>query len=64
MTSPTDCTPIIDAHILIREGTSQGQRQLEALKPGYVQVDEHQPADWMVFAQGLSFIEDISDYQS
>ncbi|UOA09432.1 hypothetical protein [Methylobacter sp. S3L5C] len=51
MKLPTDCTQIIDAHQLIREGTSQEQRRLDALKPVYVQVDEHQPADWMVFAQ-------------
>src|SRR5438128_12430045 len=46
-----DCTQNLDPLKLVREGTSQGQRLPEALKAFYVQVDEHEPADWMVFAK-------------
>jgi hypothetical protein len=46
-----DCTQNLDPLKLVREGTSQGQRLPEALKAFYAQVDEHEPADWMVFAK-------------
>lgn len=46
-----DCTQNLDPRKLVREGTSQKQRLLEALQPAYAQVDEHEPADWMVFAK-------------
>ncbi|MEO6455350.1 MAG: baseplate J/gp47 family protein [Ginsengibacter sp.] len=35
---------------LKRGGTSQRQRSLDALKPGYISVDEHEYQDWIVFA--------------
>ena len=35
---------------LQRSGTSQGHRLLPAQKAAYVQVDEKEIADWIVFA--------------
>lgn len=35
---------------LQRGGTSQKERSLDALKPTYVSVDEHEYKDWIVFA--------------
>src|SRR5262249_41311551 len=37
-------------HPLQREGTSQVERALPALQPGYVKSDEKDFADWIVFA--------------
>ncbi|MDJ0620110.1 MAG: baseplate J/gp47 family protein [Calothrix sp. MO_192.B10] len=39
---------------LIRDGVSQGQRQLPALSPDFVKIDEGDLADFLVFAYKLS----------
>lgn len=39
---------------LMRDGVSQGQRQVPALSPDYVKVDEGDLADFLVFAYTLS----------
>lgn len=46
----TDCSEKLNPYRVKREGVSQAQRLAEALKPAFVKVDEHQPADWMVMA--------------
>ncbi len=48
---PTDCSEKLNPQRVNREGVSQAQRPQEPLKPAFVQVDEHRPADWMVFAK-------------
>lgn len=47
----TDCTQNSDPLKLVREGTSQDERQPAALAPEYAPVDERTPAHRMVFAQ-------------
>ncbi len=39
---------------LIRDGVSQGQRQLPALSPDFVKIDEGDLADFLIFAYNLS----------
>lgn len=41
-------------HPLKRGGTSQQQRLLDGMKPGYAAIDERDEADWMVFASEFS----------
>jgi len=47
-------TTSIDPQIIQRDGTSQQQRQLPALDPSYVLVEERTPKDWLLFAKGLA----------
>src|SRR5512133_4127298 len=42
--------PCIFKHPLDRDGTSQEQRFLQALEPGYVRIHALTLADWMKFA--------------
>lgn len=46
---------------LIRDGVSQGQRQLPALSPDFVKIDEGDLADFLVFAYKLS--EQVTYYK-
>src|SRR6478672_7955836 len=39
---------------LQHDGTSQQQRRIAALQPAYVQADEHDFADWIMFASRFS----------
>lgn len=39
---------------LQHEGSSQSQRRIDALQPAYVRVDEHDFADWIMFASRFS----------
>lgn len=41
-------------NILPRDGTSQADRLLEALKDSYVQIEERSPAEWLAFAKQLA----------
>ena len=54
MTNPADCSQNTDSLKLVREGTSQHQRQLAALDPAYAPVNERKPAHGMVFAQSYA----------
>jgi Baseplate J-like protein len=49
---PLPITPLMND--LIRDGISQRQRQLTALSPDFVKVDERDAADFLVFAYRLS----------
>ncbi len=49
-----DCSQNLDPLKLAREGTSQAQRYLPELAPGYAQVNEHGPEHSMVFAQAYA----------
>ncbi|PAX53004.1 hypothetical protein CK510_16220, partial [Brunnivagina elsteri CCALA 953] len=46
---------------LIRDGVSQGQRQLPSLSPDFVKIDEGDLADFLIFAHKLS--ERVSYYK-
>ncbi|OUL37362.1 hypothetical protein BV372_02920 [Nostoc sp. T09] len=46
--------PDLPKNPLIRDGVSQRQRQVLALSPDYVKIDEHDLADFLVFAHKLS----------
>ena len=45
------CPEILDTKRLEREGTSRTGRMMAALRTDFVRVNEHGPADWMVFAK-------------
>ena len=44
-------TGLLSELILQRDGTAQAQRQMPALDPGYIPVEERNLADWIVFAK-------------
>lgn len=46
-----NCPEILNPKRPEREGTSRDQRMMQALRTDFVQVNEHGPADWMVFAK-------------
>jgi hypothetical protein len=49
-----DCTHNTDPLKLVREGSSQAQRQATALDPTYAPVDQRSPAHNMIFARAYS----------
>jgi len=51
---PMDCAANLDAHKLVRDGTSQDQRLLPALDPGFAPVDGDDPARALLFARAFS----------
>ncbi len=42
---------LLSAAIVQRDGTGQAQRQVSALNPGFVPLEERSLADWIAFAQ-------------
>lgn len=48
--------------ILQRNGTSQAQRQVAALEPGFIPVEERTLKDWIIFAQ--QFAAELSFFDS
>ena len=49
-----DCTHNTDPFKLVREGSSQAQRQVAALAPEYAPVDQREPAHRMIFARAYA----------
>lgn len=54
MTTSGECTDCLDERRLVRDGTSQDQRAPAALDPAFAPIDEHGPANRIVFARALS----------
>lgn len=54
MTTSGECTNRLDERRLVRDGTSQDERAPAALDPTYAPVDEHGPAQRIVYANAFS----------
>lgn len=49
-----DCNTVTNEFKIPHDGTAQPARTPFGLQPGYVQVEEHTIADWIVFARGYA----------
>src|SRR5262245_31917516 len=54
MTTSGDCANRLDQRRLVRDGTSQDERAPAALDPSYAPIDEHGPAQRIVYASAYS----------
>ena len=54
MTTTGECTSRLDQRRLVRDGTSQDARAPAALDPSYAPLDEHGPAQRIVYASAYS----------
>src|SRR5215217_5666270 len=54
MTTSGECTDRLDERRLVRDGTSQDERAPAALDPTYAPLDEHGPAERIVYASAYS----------
>lgn len=61
---PSDCQEKYNPHRVKRNGVHQDQRLVPALNPGSVLVDEHEPANWIVFARRYAQFIHFYDLQN